>query len=235
MNIQGKCVLITGSARRCGAELAKSFAADGAKVIIHCNRSTEDAANLLAALPGTGHRIIGADFANLKDVENLISQTGRFDILINNASLFFRPGSKEDIEGDLLYYQVNFLAPKMLLETWAKQDISEGCAVNILDQAVLNPGSGGYWQSRSDLMQLTANLAAELGSKNLRVNAVAPGPLLPPYWKPDSKMEKTLPTVPLHRPVAVADFVNSVKFLVCNDSVTGAILPVDCGQHLFRQ
>ncbi len=234
MNIQGKCVLITGSARRCGAELAKSFAADGAKVIIHCNRSSAEAAELLASLPGVGHRIISADFADPKEVENLISQIGRFDILINNASLFFRPGSKEDIDGKTLYHQVNFRAPQMLLEAWAQQSIAEGCAVNILDQAVLNPGSGGYWQSRSDLMQLTRELARTLGEKNLRVNAVAPGPLLPPYWKPDSKMEKTLPTVPLHRPVAVADFVNAVKFLVCSDSITGAILPVDCGQHLFR-
>ena len=235
MNIKGKCVLITGSARRCGAELAKSFAADGAKVIIHCNRSTEDAANLLATLPGDGHKIVSADFANPSDVENLISQIDRVDILINNASLFFRPGSEEDLNGGELYNQVNFLAPKMLLEAWAQQSIAEGCAVNILDQAVLNPGSGGYWRSRRDLMQLTRELARTLGEKNLRVNAVAPGPLLPPYWKPDSKMEKTLPTVPLHRPVAVADFVNAVKFLVCSDSVTGAILPVDCGQHLFRQ
>ena len=234
MNIQGKCVLITGSARRCGAELAKSFAADGAKVIIHCNRSSAEAAELLASLPGAGHRIISADFADPKEVENLISQAGCFDILINNASLFFRPGSKEDIDGKTLYHQVNFRAPQMLLEAWAQQSIAEGCAVNILDQAVLNPGSGGYWQSRSDLMQLTRELARTLGEKNLRVNAVAPGPLLPPYWKPDSKMEKTLPTVPLHRPVAVADFVNAVKFLVCSDSITGAILPVDCGQHLFR-
>ena len=235
MNIKGKCVLITGSARRCGAELAKSFAADGAKVIIHCNRSTDEAADLLATLPGDGHRMISADFAISSEVENLISQAGRFDILINNASLFFRPGSEEDLNGDSLYHQVNFLAPQMLLEAWAKQDIAEGCAVNILDQAVLNPGSGGYWRSRYDLMQLTLELARTLGEKNLRANAVAPGPLLPPYWKPDSKMEKTLPTVPLHRPVAVADFVNAVKFLVCSDSVTGAILPVDCGQHLFRQ
>ena len=148
MKFEGKCVLITGGAKRCGAELVKSFARTGAKVIIHCNRSTDDAANLLAALPGDGHRIISADFADPADVENLISQIDRVDILINNASLFFRPGSPEDLNGTELYHQVNFLAPQMLLEAWAKQDIAEGCAVNILDQAVLNPGSGGYWQSR---------------------------------------------------------------------------------------
>lgn len=232
MKIEGKCILITGGAKRCGAELVKAFAGSGAKVIIHCNNSTREAESLLAALPGNCHKIITADFADMDDVENLIAQTGRFDIIVNNASLFFRPGSPEDINGTELYHQVNFLAPKRLLEAWAAQDITEGCAVNILDQAVLKAGSGGYWQSRQDLMLLTGELARSLGKRNLRVNAVAPGPLLPPYWKPDSKMEKTLPTLPLQHPVNVADFVKTVKFLCTTDSITGAVIPVDCGQHL---
>lgn len=234
MKIKGKCVLITGSAKRCGAELVKAFAASGARVIIHCNSSVADAEKLLTTIPGTGHRIIAADFSSPDEVEKLIRSAGCFDILINNASIFFRPGSPEDINGNELYHQVNFLAPRMLLEAWAKQDISGGCAVNILDQAVLNPGSGGYWQSRCDLMQLTRELARTQGNRNFRVNAVAPGPMLPPYWKPDSKMEKTLPALPLHRPVEVGDFVEAVKFLCINDSITGAILPVDCGQHLVK-
>ena len=233
MKIEGKCVLITGGAKRCGAELVKSFATDGAEVIIHCNNSTREAEELLATLPGKNHRVIAADFSTPDGVAELISRMGRVDIVINNASLFFRPGSPEDIGGAALYHQVNFLAPKQILEAWAQQGLPEGCAVNILDQAVLNPGTGGYWQSRCDLMELGNTLARTLGENNLRVNAVAPGPLLPPYWKPDSKMEKTLPTLPLHRPVAVADFVNAVKLLCTSDSITGAILPVDCGQHLL--
>ena len=233
MKIEGKCVLITGSAQRCGAELAKTFAASGAKVIVHCNSSTAEAEKLCAALPGSGHRMIKADLARKDEVASLISHAGKFDILINNASLFFRPGSPEDINGSELYHRVNFLAPRALLEAWAEQNLPEACAVNILDQAVLNPGSGGYWRSRNDLMQLTTKLAKELGYRNFRVNAVAPGPMLPPYWKPDSRMEKTLPTLPLRRPVSPQDFAAAVKFLCKCDSITGAILPVDCGQHII--
>ena len=232
MKIKGKCVLITGSAKRGGAELVKTFAAAGARVILHCNNSVNDAELLLPTLPGTGHRIIRADFAEMAEVERLISEAGTFDILINNASIFFRPGSPEDINRAGLYHQINFLAPQKLLEAWSKQQLSEACAVNILDQAVLKTGSGGYWQSRYDLMQLTFELAVKLGKQNFRVNAVAPGPMLPPYWKPDSKMEKTLPTLPIPRPVDVADFAQAVKFLCEADSITGAVLPVDCGQHL---
>ena len=88
MKIEGKCVLITGGAKRCGAELVKSFASDGAKVIIHCNTSTEVAEELLATLPGKGHRIIAADFSKTADVTEFISRMGRVDIVINNASLF---------------------------------------------------------------------------------------------------------------------------------------------------
>ena len=232
MKIKGKCVLITGSAKRGGAEVAKTFAANGAKVILHCNNSINEAEQLLPLLPGSGHRIIQADFAKMAEVDFLISEAGTFDILVNNASIFFRPGSPEDLKSAALYDQINFLAPKRLLEAWAKQSLAEACAVNILDQAVLKAGSGGYWRSRFDLMLLTKELAKTLGKQNFRVNAVAPGPMLPPYWKPDSKMEKTLPTLPLSRPVDVADFAQAVKFLCEADSITGAILPVDCGQHL---
>lgn len=232
MKIKGKCVLITGSAKRGGAELARIFANSGAAVILHCNNSIVEAGQLLSTLPGSGHRIIQADFAHDAGVDTLIAAAGKFDILINNASIFFRPGSPEDLNNTALYHQINFLAPKKLLEAWANQELAAGCAVNILDQAVLKPGSGGYWQSRCDLRQLTLELARALGKRNLRVNAVAPGPMLPPYWKPESKMEKTLPSLPLPRPVEVGDFAQAVKFLCEAESITGAILPVDCGQHL---
>ena len=74
MKIEGKCVLITGGAKRCGAELVKSFASDGAEVIIHCNTSTEVAEELLATLPGKGHRIIAADFSTPDGVAEFISR-----------------------------------------------------------------------------------------------------------------------------------------------------------------
>lgn len=232
MKIKGKCVLITGGAKRGGAELVKNFAAGGAKVILHCNNSIAEAESLLKTLPGCGHRIIRADFAKMDEVDFLINEAGVFDILINNASIFFRPGSDEDLNSTELYHQINYLAPRKLLEAWAAQQLPEACAVNILDQAVLKNGSGGYWQSRYDLMQLTFELAKRLGKQNFRVNAVAPGPMLPPYWKPDSRMEKTLPALPISRPVDVADFAQAVKFLCECPSITGVILPVDCGQHL---
>ena len=87
MKIKGKCVLITGGAKRGGAELVKNFAANGAKVILHCNNSIAEAESLLKTLPGCGHRIIRADFAKMDEVDFLINEAGVFDILINNAGV----------------------------------------------------------------------------------------------------------------------------------------------------
>ena len=75
-------------------------------------------------------------------------------------------------------------------------------------------------------------LVKRWGEKNMRINLLAPGPMLPPAWAPDSKMVKTIPTLPLKRPVALSDFTSAVMMLCTNDSITGALLPVDCGQHL---
>ena len=231
MKIKGKCVLITGSAKRGGAELVKTFASAGARVILHCNNSVNDAELLLPTLPGTGHRIIRADFAEMAEVERLISEAGTFDILINNASIFFRPGSPEDINRTGLYHQINFLAPQKLLEAWSKQQLSEACAVNILDQAVLKTGSGGYWQSRYDLMQLTFELAVKLGKQNFRVNAVAPGITETDMMKavPKEIIDPMIQQIPLRRLGQPEDIANAFVFLASEEAsyITGVVLQVD--------
>ena len=95
------------------------------------------------------------------------------------------------------------------------------------------PAHGGaYALSRRALADATLELARELGPRNLRVNAVAPGPVLPPPWLPDGKMAKTIPTLPLRRKVELDDLTSAVLFLCRNDSITGQILCVDCGQSL---
>ena len=83
------------------------------------------------------------------------------------------------------------------------------------------------------LADATLELAAELGPLNIRVNAVAPGPVIPPPEFAANGMKKTLPTLPLRRKVELDDLTNAVLFLVGNRSITGVFLPVDCGQHLI--
>lgn len=229
MNLQGKRLLITGGGKRAGAVIARTMAEAGCRIIIHFNSSAEEAGKLLASLPGTGHCTIQADLSSSAGVEKLISEAGKFELLVNSAAIFHRPGSPEDQAAGALYRQINFLAPARLLEYFCQQDLSDGAAVNITDSFALLPGSGAYWQSKHDLNVLTVKLAPEWAKKHYRINAVAPGPMIPPPWAPESRMEKILQTVPLHRAVAPEDLAVLVRFLLACDSVTGAVIPLDGG------
>ena len=228
MNLQGKRLLITGGAKRVGLAIAREMAGAGCRIILHA-RNMSDASRAVESLPGTGHRAIAGDLADPAAVENICHAAGTFEYLVNNAALFFRPGSAEDIGAKELYDQVNFKTPGMLLEYFFAQNISEGAAVNITDCFALLPGSGAYWQSKKDLTDLTVKLAPLWAERKFRINAVAPGPMLPPPWALESRMEKILQTVPLHRPVELGEVVEMVKFMLTAGSITGAVVPVDGG------
>jgi NAD(P)-dependent dehydrogenase (short-subunit alcohol dehydrogenase family) len=234
MKITDKRVLITGSAKRVGAALALAFAQQGAKVLLHYNHSRSEAETLLHTLPGSGHELFQADLSDAAAVKQLFAQAGKADILINNASRYLTGTLLDETPAkDREQLEVNFWAPLELMRSFAGQDIEEGVIINFVDQEVLKtPRNGIYSLSRRMLADATLELAAELGPLNIRVNAIAPGPVIPPPEFAANGMKKTLPTLPLRRKVELDDLTNAVLFLVGNRSITGAILPVDCGQHL---
>lgn len=232
MDFSGKHVLVTGGALRVGAALCRAFAAAGAQLTIHCRSSVAEAKALAAELPGTGHDVVVVDFA--PGEAGAAELWGKLalpvDVLVNNASCYRLPAERA-----AEYETVNHLAPRELMRRFAEQDLAEGAVVNFLDQAVLNPNSAEdpvYVASRRGLMADTLDFARRCGARNLRFNAVAPGPVIPPRGLENSKMLKTLQHVPLARPVDLDDLVQAVLFLAGNDSLTGAVLPVDCGMHL---
>lgn len=237
MRIDGKTVLVTGGARRVGANIVRAFAAEEADVILHVRHSREEAAELAASLPRPERcRILMADFAIPGAAAKLFAECGQVDILVNNASMF---ETDELVSGneahDREQFEVNFWSPLALMRAFAAQELPEGGAiVNLLDQEVTHRSAhgGAYALSRRALADATLELARELGPRNLRVNAVAPGPVLPPPWIPDGKMARTIPTLPLRRKVELDDLTAAVLFLCRNDSITGQILCVDCGQSL---
>ena len=237
MRIDGKTVLVTGGARRVGANIVRAFAAEEADVILHVRHSREEAAELAASLPRPERcRILMADFAIPGAAAKLFAECGQVDILVNNASMFETDELASGNEAhDREQFEVNFWSPLALMRAFAAQELPEGGAiVNLLDQEVTHrPAHGGaYALSRRALADATLELARELGPRNLRVNAVAPGPVLPPPWIPDGKMARTIPTLPLRRKVELDDLTAAVLFLCRNDSITGQILCVDCGQSL---
>jgi len=239
-DLGGRRVLITGAAQRLGAVIARAFAECGAAVVVHCFRSREDAESLVASLPlcpaPFRHESVSCDLADLNAMRRMAEGIGPVDCLVNNAAMWIRgdaPQSELDRQET-----VNHFAPCELIRLFARMrpQTREFSAVNILDAATLSdtdPASP-YETAKAALRRDTLALAREL-APFVRVNAVAPGPVFPPRELGDAGMKRIPATLPLRRPVAPEDVARAVVFLASAQSVTGAVLPVDCGQNLLFQ
>ena len=237
-DLGGKRVLVTGASQRLGAAIAQAFAARGAAVVVHCFRSREAADALASSLPPCPtfkHEVVVCDLADQEAVECFPSVVGPVDILVNNAAMWIRgdaPQSELDRQES-----VNHLAPVALIRGFAaiRPAGREFAAVNILDAAAISGSDPSpYAASKRALLRDTRELARELAPE-VRVNAVAPGPVFAPRELGDAGMKRTPGTLPLKRPVSPADVADAVVLLASSRSVTGSVLAVDCGQSLLQQ
>ena len=241
-DLGGKRVLITGAAQRLGAVIARAFAECGAAVVVHCFRSKDAADALAASLPPCPapfrHEVVSCDLAAPDEARRLAETVGPVDYLVNNAAMWIR-GDAPQTELDR-QEAVNHLVPCELIRLFAamRPQAGEFSAVNILDAAVLSTDASAsaspYAAAKAALHRDTLELAREL-APHVRVNAVAPGPVFPPRELGSAGMKHIPGTLPLKRPVDPADIARAVVFLATAQSVTGAILPVDCGQSLLLQ
>ncbi len=238
MNLSGKKVSVTGGARRIGNALVRAFAAKGARVAIHFNRSEKDALSLLEEIGGTraGHALFQFD---LTDPAALRHSAEDFlqgaSVLLNNASVFIRRKIGEETFGESeKQFAINFAAPVELMKLFAESCGESPVVVNMLDQGICRPDSASfsYALSKKALAEATRAAALQLAPR-IRVNGIAPGPVLPPPGLPHSTMEKTLRSVPLGKPVSLEDLCAGAVFLAENESVTGTILYIDGGQSLL--
>jgi len=240
-DLGGRRILITGAAQRLGSVIARAFAECGAAVVVHCFRSKDDAEKLVASLPPCPapfeHEVVSCDLADLDAVRRMAETVGPVDYLVNNAAMWIRgnaPRSELDRQET-----VNHLAPVELIRRFAAlcSDGREFSAVNILDAATLSANSAPaspYEAAKHALRRDTLALAREL-APCIRVNAVAPGPVFAPRELGDAGMKHIPATLPLERPVGPEDVARAVVFLASTPSVTGAVLPVDCGQSLLSR
>ncbi len=241
-------VLVTGAARRVGAEIARALHAAGACVAIHYRRSAAEAdrlaAELNAARPDEGGESAATFAADLLDIDALprlvdavVAHFGRLDALVNNASSFYatKVGAVDTAAWDDLMGS-NLRAPLFLSQAAAPHlDRSGGCIVNITDIHAERPLKGYpvYCAAKAGLLGLTRALALELGPR-VRVNAVAPGPIEWPQGTQDfppadraAIIEHTL----LKRVGSPADIAQAVKYLVFDAPyVTGQVINVDGGR-----
>ncbi|MFT5425647.1 MAG: pteridine reductase [Gammaproteobacteria bacterium] len=241
---QQKIALITGAARRIGAEIAKTLHQAGYGVVLHYHRSEEDAANLTMALnklrPDSAW-MIKADFQSMHDVDSLIKQTldvsNRLDVLVNNASDFYPTPMSTATEqqwDDLM--NCNLKAPFFLSQAAKPElDKTKGCIVNIVD--IYAKGSlidfPIYSISKSGLLGLTQSLAKEMAPK-IRVNGVSPGVILWPENDIDKQHDEIIQRIPLQKQGSPEDIANAVLFLVRDALyITGEVITVDGGKGLI--
>lgn len=241
----GKTVLVTGAAKRVGRSIARELHAAGANVAVHYRRDAEAAAELVAEFnaqrAGSAHALA----ADLSDsgapamlVDAVLAHFGRLDGLVNNASSFFPTPVGEINEAawtDLI--GSNLKAPLFLTQAAAPHLAARhGAVVNITDVHAERPLAGYpvYCAAKAGLLGLTRALAIELAPR-VRVNAVAPGPIL---W-PDEDVaafdagqrERIVAHTLLQRCGAPQDIARAVRFLLDEATyVTGQVLNVDGGR-----
>ncbi len=242
--LAGKSVLVTGAARRVGAAIACELHARGANVLIHHRASAAAAGELAATLNGARPGSAALAQAELRDVEALaqlvgraLKEFGRLDILVNNASAFYPTpvGEITEAEWDDLVGS-NLKAPLFLSQAAAPElRRTQGLIVNIVDIHALRPLKRHtvYSITKSGLAMLTRALARELGPE-IRVNGVAPGPVLWPEDDIDAALkEEIIARTALKRAGSPDDVARAVAFFAKDAPyVTGQILTVDGGRSI---
>jgi pteridine reductase len=243
--VQGKVVLITGGAKRVGAATCRRLHSAGANLMLHYRVSAGEARLLQAEL---NHQrkdsvaLIQADLLDIAKLPAMVEQTvqsfGRLDALVNNASSFFQTpvgeitaAAWEDLIG------TNLRAPLFLSQAAAPAlKKSLGAIVNITDIHAERPLKNYvvYSVAKAGLVGLTRSLARELAPE-IRVNAVAPGPIL---WPDDETFDelsrqRIISHTPLKREGTPEDIAKAVHFLLAEATyVTGETINVDGGRHV---
>lgn len=237
--LNAKTALVTGASKRLGAAMALALARYGVNVVVHYRSSASEAEQVAADVRGLGPEAwtCPADLAHGEEAVRLFSQArdlaGPIDFLINNAGIFAAGGLTEFTPEELhANVDVNAMAPLLLGREFAGQG-REGVIVNFLDARVVDYDWShvAYHLSKRMLFSLTRMMAMEFAPR-VRVNAVAPGLILPPEGEDAAYLERMASTNPLNRHGDPGHVTEAVLFLLGNDFVTGQVVFVDGGRHL---
>lgn len=243
MNIKGKTALITGGAVRVGKAMTLALAEEGANVVVNYNSSANAALETAAQAEafGVGALAIQCDVSIHDQVKRMIdtaaAKFGGIDILINSASWFQKtPFPMDDFSDwfkvfDILVHGsmfcANYVAPMM-------KKAGEGAIINIVDDSAWRPSRGfaAHSVGKAGLLAFTRQLALEL-APNIKVNAISPGPVLPPPDYTDEQNERVAKRTLLKRWGSPQDVVDAMLYLVKSNYVTGEFITVDGGGQYF--
>lgn len=248
MDLQGRTALITGGAHRVGKAITLALAQAGANVVVNYNRSADAAQQTVAEAKtlGVDALAVQCDVSDLDAVRRMIAQVekhfGRLDVLVNGADYFGKHPFPLEREEDLdtwrriiditvhgSFYVSNACAPLLLAQ-------KEAAIVNIVDLSAWQPWPNftAHAVAKSGLLALTRQMALEL-APTVRVNAVAPGPVLPPPDYDAAQKERVARRTLLKRWGSAEDVGQAVCFLAQADYITGDVIFVDGGEHFGAQ
>ena len=242
MQLEGKVALITGGAKRIGACIAKTLHQAGMNVVIHYHSSADAARAIQKQLNEQRKHsclLIQSDLSNhdtLKSiVKESVTQMGRLDVLVNNASAFFPTPLKSASEKDWIrLMDTNLKAPFFLTQAASPYLIKQrGCVINLIDIYAQRPLENHpiYCASKAGLASLTRSFAQSL-APDVRVNGLAPGAILWPEDQHDEvAQQRLLSRTPLKRLGDPQDIANAALFLIRDAPyISGQILNIDGGR-----
>ena len=240
-----RTVLVTGSAKRLGREIALTLAGAGWNVAVHYLRSEEEAAQTVADCEQLGAHAAAfdADLSNEAAVRALLPRVvqhfGQIDAVVNSAAIFEHDDAASfsfaSMEKHLRSNTGAAILLAQALHAHVHERASDGVVVNLLDQKLWNQNVDflSYTLSKAALEAANTMLAMAL-APDVRVVGVAPGLTLTSSFLTPEKFEALHQLSPLGRSSTAQDVADAVKFALHNQSITGTTLIVDGGQHLMR-
>jgi len=247
-DLAGKRVLVTGASTGIGAAVAKALAAHGATVVLHYNRSEAEAQEVAAAIEAAGGSChlqrgdLGKSGEASRIVDAAADALGGLDVLINNAGSLIRRTPFEELSDELIGQIIDLNIRSVIEASQAVLPHLErrggGSIINVGSIAGTSSGGSGaavYGASKGFVHNLTRHLAGLFASRNIRVNAVAPGVIATPFHAatPPERMEAMRKSIPMARIGTADDVVGAFLFLASermSGYVTGQVIHVNGGQ-----
>ncbi len=242
VELNGQIALVTGSAVRVGREISLALARDGCDLVLHYHRSSSAAKALAAEVEALGRRavLVRADLSSAAQTASLAraaaKKAGRVDILINNAGIFWPTPLQKLTPKELdTFLDINLRGAYILSTELGAKMKSRGQG-NIVNLACISAFRAWkdfvpYSISKAAVVALTQGMA-KLLAPEVRVNAVAPGTVLPPEDMSADRVRASVSRIPLKRTGSAQDVADAVLYLLKASFVTGQVLCVDGGRSI---
>ena len=232
--------LVTGAAKRIGRQVALHLAQEGYAIALHYHRSKSDAMSTAQAIYKTGARceLFCCDLADegqtLKLVAQAVKAFPNLNVLVNSASIFI-PNRFGAVDLSLFktHWDINFKAPYILTCEFARL-VKRGQVINFIDANAVKYRTkyADYLMTKKALLEFTKMAAVQWGP-GIRVNGISPGMILEPVNSQPDDRGKRAPKIPLQKTGKLENILQSVRFLLENDYLTGQIIANDGGENLI--